>query len=176
MQSVLKLAKTLSQNMRRSNKEFVMENWGKLLNFGSSIWIYCSISINCILQFKKITSSFGFKNGSIFYCFISHLVRRTMPYMDHTIPSIDNLYPGLKDMLSSCVVSVRGQNRCALRTATDQCGEQTSNKDAKTTGGIRGFASNSVLKWTLNNHSSLPTPGHCWICVVWMMHLKFIDC
>ena len=66
--------------------------------------------------------------------------------------SIDNVYPGLKDMLSSCVLSIRGQNRYALRTATDQRGEQTFNKDAKTMGGIKGFASNtnSVLKWTLN--------------------------
>ena len=73
-------------------------------------------------------------------------------YYLHLMKSIDNVYPGLKDMLSSCVLSVQSQNRYALRTATDQRGEQTFNKDAKTTGGIRGFASNtnSVLKWTLN--------------------------
>ena len=40
----------------------------------------------------------------------------------------------------------------AIRTAIDQRGEQTLNKDAKTAGGLRGFAANqaSVLKWTLN--------------------------
>ena len=39
-----------------------------------------------------------------------------------------------------------------LRTAVDQRGEQTINRDAKTTGGIKYFAndSKSILKWTLN--------------------------
>ena len=41
---------------------------------------------------------------------------------------------------------------CYLRVAVDQRGEQTLNRDAKTTGGITHFASDnsSILKWTLN--------------------------
>ena len=38
-----------------------------------------------------------------------------------------------------------------LRTAVDQRGEQTLNKDAKTVSGIKGFSvdNNAVTKWTL---------------------------
>ena len=40
-----------------------------------------------------------------------------------------------------------------MRVAIDQRGEQTLNRDAKTTGGITDFASDStgILKWTLNH-------------------------
>ena len=39
-----------------------------------------------------------------------------------------------------------------LRTAVDQRGEQTINRDAKTVGGVKYFSndSKSILKWTLN--------------------------
>ena len=47
---------------------------------------------------------------------------------------------------------MQAQDRYMLRTAIDQRGKQTINRDAKTTGGIKSFSFNdfSVLKWTLN--------------------------
>jgi hypothetical protein len=55
-------------------------------------------------------------------------------------------------MLDKSGLSVQAQDRHPLRTATDQRGEQTINRDAKTAGGIKSFAndSNAILKWTLN--------------------------
>ena len=55
-------------------------------------------------------------------------------------------------MLKENGLSVQAQDRYPLRTSIDQRGEQTSNKDAKSSGGIKHFAGNeaSVLKWTLN--------------------------
>ena len=49
-------------------------------------------------------------------------------------------------------MSIQGQNRYPVRTAIDQRGEQTINREAKTMGGIKNVASNSpsVLKWCLN--------------------------
>ena len=48
--------------------------------------------------------------------------------------------------------SVQAQDRYPARTSIDQRGEQTINRDAKTAGGIKFFASdqNAILKWTLN--------------------------
>ena len=65
---------------------------------------------------------------------------------------IDHLYPSLKQILENNCMSIQAQDRYAILTAIDQRGEQTLNKDAKTTGGVRGFAANeaSVLKRTLN--------------------------
>ena len=73
-------------------------------------------------------------------------------YYLHTMRSIDLLYPGLKDMLKANCLSVQAQDRYPVRIATDQRGEQTINKDAKLTGGIKGFADKveSVTKWALN--------------------------
>ena len=47
---------------------------------------------------------------------------------------------------------MQGQEKYLCRTAIDQRGEQTINRDAKTSGGIKYFASdpNAILKWTLN--------------------------
>ena len=65
---------------------------------------------------------------------------------------IDELFPGCKDLLKHYGISVQGQERYPLRTAVDQRGEQTLNRDAKTSGGITSFAENidAVTKWTLN--------------------------
>ena len=69
-----------------------------------------------------------------------------------TMKSIDILYPGLKRILEANCLSVQAQDRYPVHTAIDQRGEQTFNRDAKTIGGIKAFASDSssVMKWTLN--------------------------
>ena len=66
--------------------------------------------------------------------------------------NIDQLYPGLKQLLNKQGVSIQSQDRYPLRTAIDQRGEQTINRDAKTAGGLTMIANddNYVLKWTLN--------------------------
>ena len=71
------------------------------------------------------------------------------------LQAIDKLFPGCKLLLKHYGISVQGQDRYPLRTAVDQSGEQTFNRDAKTTGGITNFAGNieSVTKWTLNRGS-----------------------
>ena len=68
------------------------------------------------------------------------------------LDNIDELHPGLKELLSKEGLSIQAQDRYPLRTAVDQRGEQTLNRDAKTAGGIKSFASDSksILKWTLN--------------------------
>ena len=63
------------------------------------------------------------------------------------------MYPSLKDLLEQHGVSVQTQESFPVRIAFDQRGEQTINRDAKTSGGIKSFAADSSaiqLKWTLN--------------------------
>ena len=72
-------------------------------------------------------------------------------YYVHTLKNMETLHPGLKDMLEK-TGSVQGQNCYPMRTALDQRGEQTINRDAKTSGDIKAFSTNSssALKWHLN--------------------------
>ena len=73
-------------------------------------------------------------------------------YYLEMMKSIDTLYPGLKNMLTEKGLSAQAQNKYPLRTAIDQRGEQTINRDAKVAGGVKYFSTReeSVLKWCLN--------------------------
>ena len=54
-------------------------------------------------------------------------------------------------MMKHAGLSVQAQDKCPLRTSIDQRGEQTMNRDAKITGGIKAFTTKeySILKWSL---------------------------
>ena len=69
--------------------------------------------------------------------------------------NMEERYPGNEDILKKYGISVQGQDKYPLRTAIDQRGEQTLNRDAKVSGGITAFAVDeaSVSKWTLNRSS-----------------------
>ena len=73
-------------------------------------------------------------------------------YYLRLLQDIEEVYPGLKELLRYKGLSVQAQSRYMLRTAIDQRGEQTINRDAITTGGIKSFSfsDSSVLKWTFN--------------------------
>ena len=62
------------------------------------------------------------------------LTLRYGSYYIHTMVNIESVYPGLKELLKDMGISVQAQSTYALRTAIDQRGEQTINKDAKTAG------------------------------------------
>ena len=74
-------------------------------------------------------------------------------YYVNLLENIEQIYPGLKELLRYKGLSVQAQDRYKLRTAIDEREEQSINRDAKTTGGIKSFAvdNTSVLKWTLNH-------------------------
>ena len=65
-----------------------------------------------------------------------HNYARYMCYYVHVLDVVDTLYPELKEMLSSTGLSIQAQDRYSHRTAVDMRGEQTINRDAKTSGGI----------------------------------------
>ena len=69
--------------------------------------------------------------------------------------ALESTDPGSLELIRENGISVQAQDRYPLRTAIDQRGEQTLNREAKTTGGIISFAGNdnSVTKWTLNRAS-----------------------
>ena len=56
-------------------------------------------------------------------------------YLQH-LRHIETLNPGMKELLMAKGMSVQAQTVHPVRTATDRRGEQTINKDAKTTGNI----------------------------------------
>ena len=70
----------------------------------------------------------------------------------NSLSQLEEVFPGCKDLLVKKGLSVQSQDRYPLRTPIDQRGEQTINRDAKTSGGIKFFVSdsNSIVKWTLN--------------------------
>ena len=79
----------------------------------------------------------------------------------NVLENIATVYPGLKEIIEEKGLSVQGQEYYSLRTATDQRGEQTLNRDAKIVGGIKCFSNDpkSVLKWTLNRSEQAKNTG-----------------
>ena len=73
-------------------------------------------------------------------------------YYLEIIKNMENNYPGLRNVLGNVGLYVQAQDRYPIKTAIDRRGEQTINRDAKTSGGIKAFSTNSssVLKWCLN--------------------------
>ena len=71
----------------------------------------------------------------------------------YSLTNIETTHPGCKKLLLNKGLSVQAQSRYPLRPSIDQHGEQTINRDTKTSGGIKSFASNkeSIHKWTLNH-------------------------
>ena len=54
---------------------------------------------------------------------------RYSSYYVHTVKSMENLHPGLKDMLNKICLSVQAQDPYPVRTVQDQRREQTINRD-----------------------------------------------
>ena len=48
--------------------------------------------------------------------------------------NLNETYPGLQELISQHRLSIQAQEKHLLRTAADQRGEQTINRDAKTSG------------------------------------------
>ena len=104
------------------------------------------------------TNDFGLRHDGLKkilpFCFVlnkQNYARYGSIYV-HNLANIDITHPGCKQLLLDKGLSVQAQSRSPLRTSIDQRGKQTVNRDAKTSGGIKSFASNndSILKWTLN--------------------------
>ena len=55
-------------------------------------------------------------------------------YIYYILKQIESKYPGLKELLLPCGLSVQAQETHPVRTAIDQRGKQTINRDAKTSG------------------------------------------
>ena len=72
-------------------------------------------------------------------------------YYVNLLENIEQIYPGLKELVINKRLSAQAQDRYILCAAIDQRGQQSINRDAKTTGRIKSFAvdNTSVLKWTL---------------------------
>ena len=93
-----------------------------------------------------------------FYYNMQNYARYASFYVQ-VLKCIDKMYPGLREMLVSTGISVQGQDRYKLRTAIDMLGEQTLNRDAKTSGGVIQFASSasSIQKWAMNRSDAAET-------------------
>ena len=65
-----------------------------------------------------------------------HLNFRYRSYYVHILVNIDAKYPGMREYLKIGGISAQAHTKHAVRTATDQRGEQAINKDAKITGNL----------------------------------------
>lgn len=66
-----------------------------------------------------------------------------------TMTEVDDRYPGLKELLKSTGLSVQAQTSHPIRTSIDQRGEQSINRDAKTS----GMVSDSHICFLVHNYS-----------------------
>ena len=73
-------------------------------------------------------------------------------YYVHTLKNMEILQPGLKYMLEKTGLPVQVQGHYPICAALDQQREQTINRGAETSGGIKAISTNSslVMKWCLN--------------------------
>ena len=85
------------------------------------------------------------EGGSYRFYFAFNMINhvRYGSYYVHTLKSMETLQPGFKDMLKKNGLSVHAQGLYPIRTALHQLGEQTINKDAKTSSGIKTYSINS---------------------------------
>ena len=81
-----------------------------------------------ILAWKKMLPLYFYFNKMNYACYGDY-------YLQH-LRHIETLNPGMKELLMAKGMSVQAQTVHPVRTATDRRGEQTINKDAKTTGNI----------------------------------------
>ena len=88
---------------------------------------------------------------SFYFMFNKTSYVRYESYYLETLKTIENRYPGMKEMMKHAGLSAQGQEKYPLQTSIDQRGEQTMNRDAKITGGIKAFTTeeDSILKWSL---------------------------
>ena len=73
----------------------------------------------------------------LYFYFNKLFYARYGSYYLQQLTHIDTLYEGLKPLLQDKGISVQAQTLHPIRTAVDQRGEQTINRDAKTTGVYR---------------------------------------
>ena len=101
-------------------------------------------------DFGILTLIFAWKYMIPFFLVLNKIsYARYGSFYAESIGNIEKFYFNLKPLLETKVFSVQGQDRYAIRTSIDQSGEQTTNQDAKTSGGITSFKK-YVLKWCLN--------------------------
>ena len=88
------------------------------------------------------------------FCFVLNKQNyaRYRSFYVHSLENLDNTHPGCGELIQEKGLSVQAQDRYPARTPIDQRGEQIINRDAKTAGGVKFFASdqNAILKWTHN--------------------------
>ena len=76
--------------------------------------------------------------GKEFFLITLYSTKLIIPDIDlnyvQVLKQIESKYPGLKELLLHCGLSVQAQETHPVRTAVDQRGEQTINRDAKTSG------------------------------------------
>ena len=98
--------------------------------------IHTSIQEN---DFKKRV--LGWKYFLPFYfALIYSSYARYGSYYVRALESIEQMYPGVNDMLKCQGLSAQAQEKYSLRASIDQRGQQTINRDAKTSGGAKAFS------------------------------------
>lgn len=65
-------------------------------------------------------------------------------YYVYTLTNMEHLYPGLRDLIDKGGLSVQAQDSYPLRTSIDRRGEQTINRDAKTSGKLFNITSGYI--------------------------------
>ena len=81
-------------------------------------------------------------------------------YFVKQLENLDRSHPGCKEIIQSKGLSVQAQDKYPLRTPIDQHGEQTLNKDAKSTGGIKKLRKHQWCSHQMDTKQSLTSKSH----------------
>lgn len=73
---------------------------------------------------------------SMFFAFNEVNYARYDSYYTYILVNMEQFYPGLKEMISKEDILIQRQEKYALQTRNDHCGEQAINRIAKNSGKI----------------------------------------
>ena len=156
--------KELQQSFERYKEEVRAGKHGKTAQFWLVNYLYIIHILNGIhIAVQESNYELRLKCWKeilpYFFCLNRTNNSRYGSYYVSQLLKIDKLFPGCKELLKYYGISVQEQDRYPLQRAVDQRGEQTLNRDAKTS--VTNFAGNidAVTKWTLNRSPQAEVTG-----------------
>ena len=129
-EDVINFQQNIREGLHGKTAQFWMVNYIDIIRFLHQIHYsvqtnYYDLRLDCL---KKVSPFYFALNKQ-------NCARYGSIYLN-TLTSLDITHPGCKELLTHQGLSVQGQSRYPTRIPIDQRGEETINRDAKTSGGL----------------------------------------
>ena len=149
--------------------------FGKTAQFWTAYYLDIIYNLH-MLHLSIITNNFDLRLCAIKkilpYCFAlnKQTYSRYGSIYVATLEKMDSIYPGCKETLEQNGISVQVPDRYLHRVHIYQRGEQTVNRDAKTSEGIKFFISDE----NAHKPSILHTPSILMNCIKWPISINLV--